>query len=167
MNTPGEGEPDDLLVRTRSALLDVLEGLVDHREAVVVIGAQAVHLRTGGVDVALAETTKDSDVALDPRMLAEDPRVEAAMQSAGFFPSVNGQPGAWVNAEGVPVDLMVPESLAGAAHLDALFASGAASLGSTMAGRAEEGVGDPTYVAAAVSILAADLYAAVTRANPG
>ncbi|HVA87028.1 MAG TPA: type II toxin-antitoxin system prevent-host-death family antitoxin [Candidatus Saccharimonadales bacterium] len=33
------------------------------------------------------------------------------MRSAGFLPA--GQPGAWVNPEGIPVDLMVPEKLAG------------------------------------------------------
>jgi len=37
-----------------------------------------VYLRTGGVDVALAEATKDSDVALDPRRLADDPKIETA-----------------------------------------------------------------------------------------
>lgn len=273
MSAPGEVDPADLLVRARSALLDVLEGLADQRAAVVVIGAQAVYLRTGGVDVALAEATKDSDVALDPRQLAEDPRVEAAMRAAGFLPSINGQPGAWVNPEGIPVYLMVPERLAGGGgssaraarvpphdkrsmrrargieaalidndlmdvasldssdgrslrvkvagpaalliaklhkiaerastphrlddkdahdvyrllraveteavhsavqgllvdplsaevteeaigHLDALFASGAGALGAQMAGRAEEGVGDPEQVSVAVAILAGDL----------
>ncbi len=35
------------------------------------------------------------------------------MRRAGFLPSANGQPGCWVNASGIPVDLMVPEQLAG------------------------------------------------------
>ncbi|WP_187977305.1 hypothetical protein [Mycetocola sp. JXN-3] len=103
----------DLLVRARSVLLDALDALWDHRDAIIVIGAQAVYLRTGGIDVALAEATKDSDVAVDPRHLASDPRLEAAMRMAGFFPSATAQPGSWVNAEGIPVDLMVPEDLAG------------------------------------------------------
>lgn len=112
MNDRGD-DPVDLLVGARSALLDALEGLREHREAVIVIGAQAVYLRTGGIDVALAEATKDSDVAVDPRLLAEDPRIEEAMKDAGFLPAVTDQPGAWVNADGIPVDLMVPERLAG------------------------------------------------------
>jgi hypothetical protein len=106
------GEPD-LLVRTPSALLDALEALAEHREAVVVIGAQAVYLRTGGIAVALPETTKHSDLAIDPRALGERPLVEEAMRSAGFQPSEDGQPDTWVNAAGVPVDLMVPATLSG------------------------------------------------------
>ncbi|NLU64252.1 hypothetical protein HCA61_18560 [Rhodococcus sp. HNM0563] len=114
MSPSGVDGNDDLLVRTRSALLDAVEALGEHRDSVVVIGAQAIYLRTGGVPVALAESTKDADLALDPRGLAEDPRVEAAMEAAGFFlDRVSGQPGSWRNADGIPVDLMVPEALAG------------------------------------------------------
>jgi hypothetical protein len=109
----GGDDGPDLLVRTREVLIDALEALDEHRGAVIVIGAQAVYLWTGGMDVALAESTKDSDVALDPRTLSEDPRVEAAMRAAGFLPAANGQPGSWVSHDGVPVDLMVPEALAG------------------------------------------------------
>ena len=54
------GDSDDLLVQTRSALLDALEALIDHRDAVIVIGAQAVYLHTGNALVALAEATKES-----------------------------------------------------------------------------------------------------------
>lgn len=113
MNLPGAS---DLLVQARSALLDALEALRDQNDAVVLIGAQAIYLHTGSADIALAETTKDSDLALDTRLLADDPRIEQAMRAAGFSPDVgSGQPGAWLNPAGVPVDLMVPEALAGAA----------------------------------------------------
>lgn len=104
------GEPD-LLVRARSALLDALDALVEHRHSIVVIGAQAIYLHTGGAAVALAEVTKDSDLALDPRSLGERPLLEDAMRAAGF--EQDDQPGTWINAEGIPVDLMVPEALAG------------------------------------------------------
>ena len=112
MNNPG-GDPRDLLVRARGVLLDALEAMAEQRNAVIVIGAQAIYLQTGGIDVALAEATKDSDVALDPRRLAEIPRIEAAMREAGFRSAANGQPGSWINTSGIPVDLMVPEQLAG------------------------------------------------------
>ncbi|MFI6451424.1 hypothetical protein ACIBF6_07685 [Streptosporangium amethystogenes] len=80
----------------------------------IVIGAQAIYLRTAGSPVALAETTKDSDLALDPRRLDDDPLVEKSMSSAGFYRNLaDEQPGAWLNSEGIPVDLMVPEALAG------------------------------------------------------
>lgn len=111
MNPPGDA---DLLVAARSALLDALEALVDLRDAVVVIGAQAVYLHTGAAAVALAEATKDSDLALDPRQLAVTPLIEQAMADAGFaLNPASRQPGAWLNPHGIPVDLMVPEALSG------------------------------------------------------
>jgi len=270
----------DLLVASRSALLDALEALVDHREALVLIGAQAIYLHTGAAAVALAEATKDSDLALDTRLLADAPLIDEAMQHAGFRRDLMApQPGAWLSATGVPVDLMVPEALAGGpgrrgvdmppharyaarravgleaavvdhtpmtikaldaadarsftiqvagpaallvtklhklgerrdrpdrlvdkdAHdvyrllvatdtpglaarlvalraddlagdatsaamryLEELFAAGAAGLGSVMAGRAEQLVGDPTVVSAAVSALADDLLQAIASAD--
>jgi hypothetical protein len=113
MSSPGETK-DDLLVRSRSVLLDALEALHDHRDSVIVVGAQAIYLRTSSAPVALAEATKDSDLALDPRVLTGDPLIEDAMASAGFVRNLeSSQPGSWINREGIPVDLMVPELLAG------------------------------------------------------
>lgn len=109
--SPSGDARSDLLVRARSALLDALTALADHPDAVVVIGAQAVYLRTGSLQVALAETTKDSDLALDPERWGHDPLIEVAMKAAGFLPS--DQPGGWITPAGIPVDLMVPEQLAG------------------------------------------------------
>ena len=112
MSSPGE--PDDLLVGSRSALLDALETLAQQRDSVIVIGAQAVYLRAQNVLVAVAEATKDSDLAVDPRSLSDCPLIEEAMKSGGFYrDSSTNQPGAWLNKSGIPVDLMVPESLAG------------------------------------------------------
>jgi hypothetical protein len=48
-------------------------------------------------------------------------------------------------------------------YLRELFAAGAAAPGSVMAGRAEEGIGEPSTASAAVAALAADLLAAVDR----
>lgn len=113
MSSPGASE-SDLLVRSRAALLDALDALEVHRDSVIVIGAQAIYLRTSRAPVALAEATKDSDLALDPRLLDDDPLLENAMAAAGFFRDLEaGQPGAWMNPAGIPVDLMVPEQLAG------------------------------------------------------
>lgn len=276
MRQPGGA---DLLVAVRESLLDALEALAEHRQSVVVIGAQAVYLHTGDVAVALAEATKDSDLMLDARGLSDHPLVEEAMTAAGFvLDPTKRQPGAWLSAKGIPVDLMVPESMAGAGgtgarsaripphgrhaarrargleasavdqepmevrslaevdqrrftanvagpggllvaklhklgersasdprrladkdahdvyrllvavdtevlagrvrhlagdplagpatrvalrHLETMFAAGPTATCSVMAGRAEEGVGEPETVAAAVSFLAADLLAAV------
>ncbi|WP_433227850.1 hypothetical protein [Actinomadura formosensis] len=46
-------------------------------------------------------------------------------------------------------------------HLYDLFAVGPSATGSAMAGRAEEGIGEPETVALAVSLLAADVLAAI------
>lgn len=110
MSNPGD-DPADLLVRARSALLDAAHALREHRNSLVLVGAQAVYLRTGGLDVALAEATKDSDVALDPRTVEDEPLITEAMTHAGFYRS--DQPGSWLNREGIPFDLMVAEKLAG------------------------------------------------------
>ncbi|MCY4492568.1 MAG: hypothetical protein OXB92_01765 [Acidimicrobiaceae bacterium] len=105
--------PDDLLVQARSALLDAFETLAQHRDSVIVIGAQAVYLRAQNVSVAVAEATKDSDIVVDPRSLGDSPLIQDAMESGGFYRDPKNQPGAWLSAAGIPVDLMVPEKLAG------------------------------------------------------
>ena len=110
----GPGGLEDLLVRARSALLDACEALAEQRDSIIVIGAQAVYLRTKNALVAVAEATKDSDLALDPRTLNHSPLIEDAMRSGGFeLDATTNQPGAWLSPSGIPVDLMVPESLAG------------------------------------------------------
>ena len=107
------GDLDSITIAARSALLDALEALGAHRDEVIVVGAQAVYLRTKRASVAIAEFTKDSDLVLDPRQLAEEPLLENAMHTAGFLPAASNQPGAWVNPNGIPVDLMVPDALQG------------------------------------------------------
>ena len=105
---------DNLTVEARAALLDAVAALVAHKASVILIGAQAIYLRTGNATFALAEATKDSDLAIDTRELGEDPLLEEAMTSAGFILNpVSRQPGAWMSPNGIPVDLMVPEHLAG------------------------------------------------------
>ena len=111
MNLPGDTE---LLVAARKTLLDALEALAEQREALVLIGAQAIYLHTGAAPVALAETTKDSDLVVDPRILSDSPLLDDAMTRAGFHRDLqHPQPGGWLSASGIPVDLMVPEALAG------------------------------------------------------
>ena len=105
---------DNLIVEARAALLDAVAALESHQGSVILIGAQAIYLRTGSTTFALAEATKDSDLVIDPRTLGEDPRLEEAMIGAGFILNPDSQqPGAWMSPTGIPVDLMVPEHLAG------------------------------------------------------
>lgn len=115
-------EADPRYVEARRVLLDALSALAPHGAAFVVAGAQALYLRTGDADIAVAPYTTDGDLALDPTLLCEEPALEAAMAGAGFHLSlVDGhvEPGIWVasaTVDGedflVPVDLIVPEGAA-------------------------------------------------------
>lgn len=108
------GDNESLLVRARSVLLDALTALAEHRDAVIVVGAQGIYLHTGAADIAVAEATKDSDLAVDVRALRHAPLIDAAMERGGFvLDPISGQPGAWMSLDGIPVDLMVPEAIAG------------------------------------------------------
>ena len=123
---------DNLIVEARTALLDAVEALTAHKDAVVLIGAQAIYLRTGNATFALAEATKDSDLAIDARTLGEDPRLEEAMTAAGFILNpVSKQPGAWMSPTGIPVDLMVPEYLAGSGSRRGAYSSAQQALCAT------------------------------------
>ncbi len=79
------------------------------RDALVLVGAQAIYLWTGATRLALAETTKDSDLAVDRRRLNDEPNLNAAMEAADF--KLADQPGIWRNRCEVPVDLLVPGAL--------------------------------------------------------
>src|SRR5665811_526675 len=73
------------------------------------------YLHTGSTQIALAEYTTDGDVAIDPDLLSSEPLVEEAMRAAGFTPDPRSSAiGSWISPRGVPVDLMVPEAVAGA-----------------------------------------------------
>lgn len=107
------GEPTELYIRSRRALLDALAALEAHVDSLVLVGAQAIYLHTGEVDEAIATETKDSDLVVDPRALGDDPRLEDALQRAGFHRDlVNPQPGTWFSGDGIPVDLLVPAAVA-------------------------------------------------------
>lgn len=106
-----QDHPPKEYILARSVLLDALDALGAHREAAVLVGAQAVYLHTGNADLAVAPTTTDADIALAPNRLRDEPLLEEALRTAGFFPGSN--PGSWVGAHGVAVDLMVPEALSG------------------------------------------------------
>jgi hypothetical protein len=109
---------DPRYVAARRTLLDTLVALRGQADAIVVAGAQAVYLRAGEADLAVAPYTTDSDLALDPKALGPDPLLEAAMTGAGFALDVSRghiEPGIWVRRvtiDGVealvPVDLIVP-----------------------------------------------------------
>ena len=105
------GAPD-LYVQARTALLDAAEALAEQLDAVVLVGAQAVYLHTGDADfVATAPYTTDADFCIAPDNLSDEPLLHELLQDRGFSPGE--QPGSWRSRDGIPVDLMVPEALAG------------------------------------------------------
>jgi hypothetical protein len=107
-------------VQARRALLDALTALRPHLGAVVLIGAQAVYLRTEGRLPGYQPFTTDADLVLDPGQLADRPLLAVAMTDAAF--SFSGEPGIWLwrppsqdttaGALTVPIDLIVPEQIA-------------------------------------------------------
>lgn len=110
---------DELYVVARRVLLDALDALGTHREALVVVGAQAIYLRAGEADLVVAPYTTDGDLALDPDLLAEIPPLEAALVEADFVPGGRDAVGVWLARRGtrslpevqVQVDLLVPEAV--------------------------------------------------------
>lgn len=110
-------------VAARSVLLDALEALSEHLDAVVLVGAQAVYLRTAAAQLGVAPYTTDGDVVIDPTRLEEAPQLEVLMKSAGFELDRQNdgseQPGMWFEYREiggakvkVPVDLIVPTQAA-------------------------------------------------------
>ena len=114
------GVPDPLYVLARRVLLDGLEALSPHLEALIVVGAQAVYEHTGPADLAVAELTTDADVAIAPERLAEAPELVQLLLSRGF--DHPGDPGKWMTADGGQFDLLVPEALAGVGRRGARLA---------------------------------------------
>jgi hypothetical protein len=112
-------DPHDLNVVARRVLLDALVALRDQSEALTIVGAQAIYLRSPEVGFsAVASYTSDADLSLDPQRLADAPLLEEAMTRAGFVRSVHDHAGSWVRTERVgntvediPVDLLVPDAL--------------------------------------------------------
>lgn len=91
---------DPLYVAARTVLLDALEALGSQRDATIVVGAQAIYMRTGEADLPVAPYTTDADLALAPGDLADEPHLEDLLGGAEF--SQEGQqPGSWVKS--VPV----------------------------------------------------------------
>ena len=107
------GGPDPLYVRARTALLDAAEALAEQLDAVVLVGAQAVYIHTGDAEFAAAAPyTTDADFCVAPTDLNDAPLLSELLMARGVSPGEH--PGAWLSSDGIPVDLMVSEALAGA-----------------------------------------------------
>ena len=111
-------DPSELTAVARRVLLDGLVALDSHLDAITVIGAQAVYLRTSDASIQAASYTTDGDLSLDPQLLRDEPRIEAALRDAGFTLMEN-QSGLWQKPElihgrttPIELDLLVGMNLA-------------------------------------------------------
>ncbi len=130
--------PDAFYVASRRALLEALEAFGSHRAAVVLIGAQAVYLHTPDDDLAVAPTTTDADLGLDPDLLPDAPLLQEQLEAADF--ELTKEPGIWMSRHGATVDLIVPESLAVAGRRGALL-----GVHGKKTARRAEGIEDEPY----------------------
>lgn len=71
-------------IEARRVLLDVLSALHEQLDAVVLVGAQAVYLRTAGRLPTYQPFTTDADIVVDPGRLTDRPALGATMTAAGF-----------------------------------------------------------------------------------
>lgn len=113
------GAPDPLFVLARRVLLDALEALGPQRNALVLVGAQAVYLHTGPAGLAVPEFTTDADIAINPELLTADPRLTETLEKAGFRADAD-KVGTWLTTRpyrggkvDVMLDLMVPDAVGG------------------------------------------------------
>jgi hypothetical protein len=104
-------------VAARRVLLDALEAAAPYRESLVIVGAQAVYLRTTRAQAGVAVFTIDGDIVINPASLPTAPPLESALIAAGFVRGT--QPGHWGRvvvidgrATTVDVDFMVPAGVA-------------------------------------------------------
>ena len=100
-------------IDARETLLDAVEALGPHNDAVILVGAQAIYVHTKGEDAsfALSPFTYDADIALDPELLGSSPAIVEAMSRAGF--RLGDQPGLYSREGRSQVDLLVPEAVGG------------------------------------------------------
>ncbi len=111
---------DEIYAAARTVLLDALEALETHRDAMTLVGAQAIYIRVGEADIAVAPTTTDGDIVFDPEELSAQPALDELLRSAGFERKKDethgALPGIWEKRVGsgylVSVDLLIPEAVA-------------------------------------------------------
>ncbi|GGM62642.1 hypothetical protein [Microbacterium saperdae] len=118
------GDFDDLeieIITSRRALIDVITGLADQREALTVLGGHAVVEVTQGI-LALPpdDTTRDGDLGVTPKLPSDAPNLSARMTELGFEAARPERPGVWSPIsqrdrdihDRDSVDLIAPMSLA-------------------------------------------------------
>ena len=108
-----ETTDDQDRIDARQALLDSVDALGAHRDAVILVGAQAIYLHAKSEErsFALSPFTYDADIVLDPDLLGTSPTIIDAMSVAGY--TLQDQPGLYRRGARSRVDLLVPEAVSG------------------------------------------------------
>ncbi|MEE6286288.1 hypothetical protein V2J52_01320 [Georgenia sp. MJ173] len=118
------GDFDDLeieIITSRRALIDVITGLADQREALTVLGGHAVIEATHGIaELPPDDTTRDGDLGVTPQLLSDVPNLSARMTELGYEAARPERPGVWSPIsqrdrdihDRDSVDLIAPMSLA-------------------------------------------------------
>lgn len=104
-------------VAARRVLLDALAALEGHLDNLILVGAQAVYHHTGAADLNVPLMTTDADLAINATGLADVPEIGEVLRAAGFTHGPN--PGHWIAASDVAVDLMVVPHQAGTTRASA------------------------------------------------
>jgi len=112
---------DVAMSEARDFLLDALVVLKPHREALIVVGAQAVYEHTRQVSGLEQPSTNDGDLAVDPDLVTPSEPIYRAMLDAGFFPARPERSGIYSrrptppNGKPLPptLDLIAPQSVSG------------------------------------------------------
>lgn len=100
MSRAPEGvERSELVIAARRILLDGLVALRPHLDALTVVGAQAVYLRTPDAVLRNAPFTSDADLSIDPAVLGDLPLMDEKLKDAGFTLMGGNQPGLWERTE--------------------------------------------------------------------
>ncbi len=105
--------PEQDYIAARETLLDAVQAVEPHRDAVILVGAQAIYVHTekADADFAISPFTYDADLVLDPGLLQDKPTIVEAMGRAGF--ELGDQPGLYTRNDSAKVDLLVPEAAGG------------------------------------------------------
>jgi hypothetical protein len=104
----------------RQNLVRVITALGGYRrDAIVIVGAQAVYLQTEERDSPFLPFTLDSDLAVDPRILEATPPIQETLKASGYQhrddqPGLYWAPGSSDEQplDGAKVDILVPEEFA-------------------------------------------------------
>lgn len=84
------------IVTSRRALIDVITGLADHREALTVLGGHAVIEVTQDIPALPPDdTTRDADLGVIPQLLADGPTLSSRMIKLGYETARPERPGVW------------------------------------------------------------------------